>query len=320
LRYAGALLRAGRVDEAKAVLDGLAREKGSTQHGRRAQADTAAVSASTLLRSGFPEMAVGYARSASEVEPDDPMYGMLLVRCLSAAGDRGAARRTIARIAKASSTLTDAQQIELARWLIAAGDRKSAEARLATKPGEAVTLMFHDSVAANLAILDRRWRQAIEHLDGCRRKVPAGLAGGRVGREWRNLQRELYSVELRLAVISWREDQRSQAIKAANQASMSDEEYVRSSAFLLLAASDLTMARSSEAIAALKKLAGHDFRFASAVTQLENAIQTRSDPGDAIAELRARLASEDRSFDFLTDLLIESLGKAARDAATRQPE
>src|SRR5262245_65425555 len=61
LRYAAALLRAGRSEEAHVVFDRLVSEQGSIEHGDAARLPAPAVCASTALTAGFPVVAVEYA-------------------------------------------------------------------------------------------------------------------------------------------------------------------------------------------------------------------------------------------------------------------
>ncbi len=92
LRYAGALLRAGRADDARAVLDQLVSEEGSLEHGAGARLRAPAVCASAAISAGFPDVAVVYARTAVERAPRDAGARLLLVRALAASGDVDTAR------------------------------------------------------------------------------------------------------------------------------------------------------------------------------------------------------------------------------------
>src|SRR5207249_1050257 len=114
LRYATALLRAGQREAAEAVLDEL-RHEGA--HG-----ESAAIVASSLLAAGFPALAVPHARAAHEAAPHNPGRTLLLVRALTAAGDRESARALIAKTAR----WADGEGLELARWQIRTGDARAA--------------------------------------------------------------------------------------------------------------------------------------------------------------------------------------------------
>src|SRR5262249_46606357 len=87
LRYAGALLRARRLAEARAIFDEVMREEGSIEHGGAPRVHTAAACASTALSAGDPAVAVDYARAAADADRGDAGMRLLLVRALAAAGD-----------------------------------------------------------------------------------------------------------------------------------------------------------------------------------------------------------------------------------------
>lgn len=298
LRYATALLRAGQREAAEAVLGELRRKD---THG-----ESDAVVASSLLAAGFPALAVPHARAAHEAAPRDPGRTLLLVRALTAAGDRESARALIAKTRGEAARWADGERLELARWQIRMGDVRPARTLLDREPPEVVGQMFRDSIRADVALGQRDWPAVSELLGRAERRVPAGLTGKRVARAWRNVQRELYSVQLRRALALWREGPRDRAVPEARSAQASDEEYVRSAAILLLAVSDFAGGRRAEALARLDALAGHDHRFAEPVAHLRKALagDAKEDP---VAPFKAALAAEDRSLDFVTAPLVESL-------------
>ncbi|HVM94933.1 MAG TPA: hypothetical protein VMT89_01035, partial [Candidatus Acidoferrales bacterium] len=108
LRYAGALLRAGRVEEGKAIYDQVA--------GRNA-----AVCASSLLVNGFPAHAVDYARAAYAGRPESVSLALLLIRAHAAAGDMASARMLVQALGDPTSAWVVGQRIEFARWQLATG-------------------------------------------------------------------------------------------------------------------------------------------------------------------------------------------------------
>src|SRR5262249_33749776 len=132
----------------------------------------------------------------------------------------------------------------------------------------------------------------------------------RVDRAWRNVQRELRWVRLRRAVALWRRGDRQAAHAEATKAQESDEAYVRSAAVILLAADDLREQRRDDAVARLHVLAGRDYRFIEPVEQLEAALRSGDDPGDAIRRLQGAIADQDRSADFVTVPLLAALEEA----------
>ena len=298
LRYATALLRAGQREAAEAVLGELRRKD---THG-----ESDAVVASSLLAAGFPALAVPHARAAHEAAPRDPGRTLLLVRALTAAGDRESARALIAKTRGEAARWADGERLELARWQIRMGDVRPARTLLDREPPEVVGQMFRDSIRADVALGQRDWPAVSELLGRAERRVPAGLTGKRVARAWRNVQRELYGVQLRRAVALWREGPRDRAVPEARSAQASDEEYVRSAAILLLAASDFAAGHRAEAQARLDALAGHDHRFAEPVAHLRTA-PAGDAKDDPVAPLEATLAAEDRSLDFVTAPLVQSL-------------
>ena len=298
VRYATALLRAGQREAAEALLGELRRQD--------AHGESAAIVASSLLAAGFPALAVPHARAAHEAAPRDPGRTLLLVRALTAAGDRESAHALIAKTRGEAARWADGERLELARWQIRMGDVRPARTLLDREPPETVGQMFRDSIRADVALGQRDWPAVSELLGRAERRVPAGLTGKRVARAWRNAQRELYSVQLRRALALWREGQHDRAVPEARSAQASDEEYVRSAAILLLAVSDFAGGRRAEALARLDALAGHDHRFAEPVAHLRKGMT--GDGGDGpVARLGAALAAEDRSLDFVTAPLVESL-------------
>ncbi len=98
----------------------------------------------------------------------------------------------------------------------------------------------------------------------------------------------------------------------ATKAQASDEEYVRSAATLLLAASDLAQGTRADASAKLEVLAGHDPRFADSLTPLKAAVGTGSDCRNAVGQLKATLTSEDHSADFISQALFDILSATVR--------
>jgi hypothetical protein len=119
--------------------------------------------------------------------------------------------------------------------------------------------------------------------------------------------------------VLWYDGDRREAIAEAGKAKRSDEAYVRSTAVLLLAAGDLAAGRRGDAIAQMRALAGHDYRFAEPVAHLAASLVAGGDPGDAIGELRGAVASQDRSADAVTAPLLEALSESARSRAEPSP-
>jgi hypothetical protein len=149
LRYAGALLRAGRSDEAQAIYEQVSADANSDAHGGGAEVNPA-LCASSLLASGFPARAVPYARQAHALRADDPTLLLLLVRALAASGDAAGARGALKPVARVPSDWTIGQRIELARWRWLTGDAAGARQILDGKPPEeSVAQMFRDSLLAN---------------------------------------------------------------------------------------------------------------------------------------------------------------------------
>jgi hypothetical protein len=312
LRYAAALLRAGRSAEARAVFDQLVAEEGSMEHGDGARLHTPAVCASAALAAGFPAVAVAYARTAVDRDPRDAGTRLLLVRALAASGDAPGARPILRALTAEAAGLRDGPRIELARWHLATGDARAADRLLARKVPESVGQMFQDSVQANTLLQRRDWAKAAGLLAASERKVPKGLDAATVDRAWRNAQRELRWVRLRRAVALWRQGHRTESRAEASKARASDEAYVRSAAVLLLATDDLAAGRRPEAVAGLEMLAGRDHRFAEPVQRVRALLADGGEPGDAVAGLRAALAAQDRSADPVTIPLLEAFAESVR--------
>jgi hypothetical protein len=124
----------------------------------------------------------------------------------------------------------------------------------------------------------------------------------------------------RRAVALWLDGNRRDAVAEAEKAQRSDEEYVRSTAVLLLTSGALAAGQRDNALARLKALAGHDYRFAEPVDHLATALEAGRDPGDAIGELRAAIASEDHSAEAITGPLLDAFTDAARSSAPAAPD
>lgn len=319
LRYAGALLRARQTAEARAVFDEVMREEGSVEHGRATRVHAAAASASTALAAGAPAVAVDYARAAATADGREAGTRLLLVRALAAAGDTAGACTLLKELAAEADGWSDGRRTELARWQLLTGDTVSAQAALARTPPESVAQMFRDSVQAYQLLIHHDWTKAAELLRASERKVPPGLDDGHVDQSWRNAQRELRWVRLRRAVALWHSGDRREAIAEAGKATRSDEAYVTSTAALLLAAGDLAAGRRADAIAKLQALAGHDYRFAEPVDHLAASLEAGRDPGDAIGEIRAVVASQDRSADAVTTPLLDAVSGSARSREEPSP-
>jgi len=309
LRYAGALMRAGRADEAGVVYDQVSREVGSVEHGGRGAARGAAICASSLLANGFPGLAVPYAKRAHRLETDDPTLTLLLVRALAASGDTPAARTIVRDLPRDPDDWVIGQRIELARWQLLTGDANAARRLLNGTLSESVAQMYRDSILANLPFRAGNWQAAAELLQASQHKVPSGLHATRVDRAWRNTQRELWWVQLRRAVALWKSGDPAPAAREAANAQHSDEEYVRSAATLLLVASDLTAGQRDAACARLRALAGHDRRFEHSAAELAAATSSAGAGLDA-AQLAAALAQLDRSADFVARPLCQIVADA----------
>lgn len=307
LRYAAALLRAGRVDEGRALLDAVS----------SSGAGNARVCASSLLENGFPGLARRYLEPVAQDAPHDVALVLLLIRARAAAGDRIAARLLVDALVPASDTWVSGQRIELARWQLRTGASAAGRGLLDRELKDSLGQLFRDSARADAVLRDAQWAQADAMLAAAERKVPAALSGGKVAREWHNAQRELHWIELRRAISLWKEGKREPAAAEALKARAGDEEYVRSAATLLLVASDLAQGQPRDASEKLRTLAGHDQRFASAAV----AIAAAPTPGGAAAawhRLHTVLAAEDRSAELVTGPLFEILHDATQTVtATR---
>ena len=311
LRYAGALLRAGRSDEAQAIYEQVSADARSDAHGGGAEV-APALCASSLLASGFPARAVPYARQAHALRADDPTLLLLLVRALAASGDAAGARGALKPVARVPSDWTIGQRIELARWRWLTGDAAGARQILDGKPPEeSVAQMFRDSLLANAPFEKGDWEAAADLLASSARKAPTGLGDQHVARQWRNAQRELWSIQLRRAVSLWQSGQRDLVAAEAAKAQRSDEEYVRSAAVLLLVAVDLRNGRQDSARARLQALAGHDVRF----TDAGDALAANGDTAATAQRLQAVLGQLDHSADFVT----RRLSKLVVDVALPSP-
>ncbi len=318
LRWAGALLRAGRESEARAVFDQLLAEDQTSPHARGAAGGhTAALCASTALAAGAPAVAVGYARTATKLDAGDERSGLLLARALVASGDRTTARVTLKGLAAASSAWSDGPRLELARWQLLAGDSTAARRQLDRVPAEVVAQMIQDSVRANLLLARGDWEKAEALLRASERKVPRGLDEGGVDGAWRNVQRELRWVRLRRALALWRLEGPAAAAPEAAKAEASDEAYVHAAAGMLLAAYDAADGRGDDAAARLAVLGGHDFRLTASLEQLAAAIRSGKERPAAAQAAGAALATEDRSADLLSAAVADALGGTSATEAAR---
>ncbi|HXQ22789.1 MAG TPA: hypothetical protein VN812_14015 [Candidatus Acidoferrales bacterium] len=300
LRYAAALLRAGRLDDGRKLYEQLTTSGG------------AALCGSSLLQNGFPALAVGCLEPAYATHPDDVSVALLLIRARAAAGDLNGARTLIDTLGKQTAGWTLGRRIELARWQLIAGDGAAAQEVLNADVKEGLARMFRDSAQVNTLFRAAEWAKADDMLAGCERTVPPALNNGKVAQEWRNAQRELHVVQLRRGISLWSVGKRAQAAEAAAKAQLSDEEYVRSAATVLLVAADLARKDRVDAVDKLRVLAGHDQRFAPAVDKLAPLLGRHAEAGDAIAALQTVLASEDQSAVFITGPLIEILAGSVR--------
>jgi tetratricopeptide (TPR) repeat protein len=315
LRYARALLRAGRDEEAGHLLAKVCKRPDPTGRG-----DSSAVCASGLLTDGFPALALPFARRAFTEAPSDLRLGLLLVRALSAAGDAAGARAVMARIGQRAGVAPVGVRLEMARWQIIAGDQKAGLAALANGDGGILNRMFRDSIRSNVLVLGCRWAAAAALLGAAEREAPPGLGSDRrVARAWRNAQRELRAVELRRALSLWQLGRRPAALDDAAKAEASDEEYVRSAAVLLRTAGDLNAGRRGDAVRRLRRLAGHDVRFAHGVAHLLRARAAGRSADAPWSEIEAVLGAEDRSVQLVTVPLFEILRDAERPVVAAVP-
>jgi tetratricopeptide (TPR) repeat protein len=312
LRWAGALLRAGREQEARAVFDQLLAEDRTSPHTRGGPGGhTAAVCASTALAAGAPGVAVSYARTAARQDPDDERTSLLLARALVAAGDRSGARTTLKALDGTSTGWSDGFRIELARWQLLAGDPAPARRVLERTLPEVVAQMVQDSVRANMLLARGDWEKAEALLRASERKVPKGLDERRVDVAWRNVQRELRWVRLRRSLALWRLEGPAAAVPEAAKAEASDEAYVHAAAVLLLAACDAADGRRDDAAARLGVLAGHDPRLAEVLGKMSAALRSGEDRVAAARSTVDALAAQDRSADLLSAAVADALGGAS---------
>src|SRR5262245_8294204 len=309
LRYAGALLRAGQREDGVRVLDTILAEYPVGAHGQASSAPL--LCASTLLLQGFPALAVERLRPVYRARPSDRRLGLLLARALAAAGDQAGARAVLGEIGTGLDGWDGSELVELARGHVLAGDPGPARALLGRELPESVLQMMRDSILASVRLLDDDWSGAARLLAEGKRKGPPGLDEDRVNRAWRNVQRELRSMQLRLALSIWRQDRADMAVQEATRAAGSDEEHVRSSAILLVASGELAEGRREAAILRLAKLAGHDPRFQDGITTLTRDVRAGRDPTEAVQRIEQVLASEDRSAVVVT----RSVAAILRDAA-----
>jgi len=312
LRYAGALLRAGERDEAMRIYEGLIVEGGSGAHGRTSS--NAALCASSLLMQGFPDLAVERLRGTTS---GDRRLALLLARALVAAGDVAGARRVIRETSVEMETWSGAERLELARLHVLAGDVRGGKALLDREYPAALEQFVRDSVAADLSVRTGDWPTVAKLLTDAKRKAPSALDEPRINRTWRNLQRELRRMQLRLALALWKEGKPDAATEEARRASTSDEEYVRAAAELLVVAGELAADRRGEAMRRLEALGGHDRRFARGAGDLRRALGAGADPAGSITGLEDALASEDRALDYVTRPVAEVLLQAAGPGAAR---
>src|SRR5262249_20351428 len=178
--------------------------------------------------------------------------------------------------------------------------------------------MFQESVRADFALRERDWQRAERHLEAAEQKVPRGLAEDRrVDGTWRNAQREVRWAALRRALALWQLGEPPPAVAAARSASLSDEEYVRSAASILLATAEFARNQPDSALARLRLLGGHNHRFRGPADALARAMQNHPRAvTPAVAALGAALAENDHSLDFVTRPLLDAFGETVRHAAS----
>src|SRR5262249_21957508 len=179
--------------------------------------------------------------------PADRRLGLLLARALAATGDRAGARSVLAEIGKGLDTWDAGALVELARSHLLAGDPASAGALLNRDIAESVGHMMRDSILANLSLLEGDWARATKLLANGKREGPPGLDEERVNRTWRNLQRELRSMQLRLGLGLWREGKPEAGVGEGTRGAMSDEGNGRAAAPLLGGAGNLAQGRQDAA-------------------------------------------------------------------------
>jgi hypothetical protein len=306
LRYAKALMRAEETAQATRLFDDLVTER-QVMGGHNSRAAAAELNASALLEDGFPRLALRYAESASESD-GNPVSELLLIRSLSAAGERARARAAIADLDRNAKQLPFGQRLELARWHGLAHDRsRTSERLLYAKQADTTAELYRYSVLADFPMFDQDWARAEQYLAAAEKKAAPGLDRGHIAREWRNTRRELLSVRMRRALCLLQMGNSREGLAEAEQALTSDEEFVRSAAMLMLIEADLEQHDQAAALAKLHVLAGHDHRFTLPVTEMEHALKSGAGRADAMSALEAVLESEDRSADFISKPLFASL-------------
>jgi hypothetical protein len=315
LRHAGALLRAGRPDEARSIYDALVAEKGSIAHGD-AEARMVMTCASSLLLQGFPRMAVEYLRAPAAARPASRALGLLSARALVAAGDPDAARATLARMDPAGAARWEVgERIELARVRLATGEPQLARALLEDVGDSGVAALFRDGLLGEMALRNRDWTRAAALLREASQRVPASMSEPRVDSAWRNAQRELRGVQLRQALALWNLGMREAASADAARCAETDEEAVRSGALVLRSAADLAEGRTEAALGRLTALGGHDRRFAAPAARLAASLATGVDTAADATAFAATLREQDRAKDHVAAALGEILAGTA--AASR---
>lgn len=313
LTYAGALLRAGQVGEAKTIYDQLMRKAG-TNVPVAAPAASVTVCAASLMRNGAAELAIEYLRPAFQPASPDPTIGLFLARAQCAAGDLKRARAVLKQLDnKNPAEWETGLRVEFARLEILTGDvRRGRE--LLDHVDHSVEQMYRDSILANLTLRDRDWAKASQTLAEAEAKVPKEINEKNIPQPWRNTQREIRSVQLRRAICLWKEGKRDAAFGEMITAQMTDEEYVRSAALVLQVANDLVEQNQSNALSNLNALAGHDSRLADSIRPLETALRSRTAAAPAVAKLKETLAKFDHTSDWTTTLLFEILSAAIPSA------
>jgi tetratricopeptide (TPR) repeat protein len=310
LRYAGALLRSGQRDEAAHIFDGLIAEGQTGPHGQHGV--ELMLCASAMLREGFPDLAVARLRPAYPPSPESRRLGLLLVRALAAAGDRTGARTVLGDLGTGLDTWDTNELIELARGNLLAGNPAAARSLLDREIPESVGHMMRDSILADVHLLDGDWASAAKLLAEGKRKGPPGLDQEHVNRTWRNVQRELRSMQLRLGLSLWKEGKPDAAMEEIARAATSDEESVRSPAILLAVAGDLSQHRRDAALRRLGALGGHDRRFRAGAEKATAEMAAGRDPVEGLRMLGDALASQDGSASSVAGSVVGVLQEAAR--------
>src|SRR5262249_12694943 len=188
----------------------------------------------------------------------------------------------LAEIGKGLDTWDAGALVELARSHLLAGDPASAGALLNRDIAESVGHMMRGPILANLSLLEGDSGPDTKLLAKGKREGPTGLDEERVNRTWRNLQRELRSMQLRLGLGLWREGKPEAAMDEVARAAMSDEEYVRSAALMLGVAGDLAQGRHDAAERRLAALGGHDRRFQGAVERTKGEMGAGRQPAEGL--------------------------------------